>query len=143
MRSVWSYRSGIALGLSLAVQLLGMCWWAQSTSSWLTCSPLEAVSGEPTADSVCVVALVRLDCCLSGWYPVFKAGADDLGQQALYLKLCLSAVAEEGPPGKVTLLVSGWVGTSREEVGWWRRRKLLDELRATLLPFYPCLMIHG
>lgn len=42
---------------------------------------------------------------LSGWYPVYKVGVDDLGQQALYLRLSLQPSQEEGEPGRLEILV--------------------------------------
>lgn len=58
------------------------------------------ITSHPSYYELCVFYLP-----FSGWYPVYKVGADDFGQQALYLSLSLSPSQEEGEPGKVELLV--------------------------------------
>lgn len=43
----------------------------------------------------------------SGWYPIFKSGADDLGQQAVYLHLSMVPSEGVGALCGVQILVSG------------------------------------
>ena len=52
--------------------------------------------------------LSSCDVCLgsSGWYPVFKVGAEDLGAQTLYVRLSISPSEGGEKAGSVSVSVS-------------------------------------